>query len=183
MWFRILWKKRLLFHSRVLPQSYSRVPTHGLTPGSHPMVPSQGPIPRSHPMVPPNGTTPWYHASIAPHGSTPGSRVLGSTPGSWSHFFGMPPRGEASTNEASESLRRVLYWHGFTVTKSLLTALFDFILPVMCIFCFGYWPAWLFDYLTIHIRLLTITITEFWFAELFWFFSLDLQGVPTYLVC
>ena len=86
VWFRILWKKRLLFHSRVLPQSYSRVPTHGLTPGSHPMVPSQGPILRSHPMVPP----PRYHASIAPHGSTPGSRVPGFHPR-------VPPQGLGPT--------------------------------------------------------------------------------------
>ena len=121
-------------------------------------------------MVPLHGTTPVSHSMVPPQG--PGSWVppQGPTPGSWSHFSGMPPRGEASTNEASESLRRVLYWHGFTVTKSLLTALFDFILPVMCVFCFGYWPARLFDYLTIHIRLLAITITEFWFAELFWVF-------------
>ena len=87
--------------------------------------------------------------------------------------------GEALKNEANECYRHVLDWHIFTVTKPLLTGLFNFILPVMCIFRFGYWTAWLFDYLTIYIRLLTITITEFLFGELFWFFSLDLHAVVT----
>ena len=73
----------------------------------------------------------------------------------------LQPRGDTSNNEASESLRRVLEWHGFTATKPLLTVLFNFILPVTCIFGFGFWPAWLIDYLTIYIRLLTITI-KYW---------------------
>ena len=90
----------------------------------------------------------------------------------------------APSNEANESFRRVLDWHGFTVTKPLLTDLFNLILPVTCIFRFGYWLAWLFDYLTIYIRLLTITIsiTEFWFAELFWFFFIG-PARGSYLVC
>ena len=59
----------------------------------------------------------------------------------------LQPWGDTSNNEASESHRRVLDWHGFAVTKPLLAVLFNFILPVTCIFSFGYWPAWLFDHL------------------------------------
>ena len=92
----------------------------------------------------------------------------------------LQPQGKAPNNKANKSFRRVLDWRGFTATKSLLTALLNFILPATWIFRFGYWPAWPFDYLTIYTRLLTITITEFWFAELFlFFFSLNLQGVTT----
>ena len=79
VWFRILWKERMLFYSRVLPQSHPRVPPNGLTPGSHAMVPSQGPTPWSHPRVPLQGPTPC---------SNP--KVLGPTPGSRSLLSGMP---------------------------------------------------------------------------------------------
>ena len=73
----------------------------------------------------------------------------------------LQPRGDTSNNEASQSLRRVSDWYDFTVTKPLLTVLFNFILLVTCIFLFGFWPAWLFDYLIIYICLLTITI-NYW---------------------
>ena len=92
-------------------------------------------------------------------------------------------RGDTSNNEASESLRRVLDWHGFTVTKPLLTVLFNFLLPVTCIFGFCYRPAWLFDYLTIYICLLIITI-KYWVliygAFLIFFFVGPARG--SYLV-
>ena len=78
--FRILWKERLLFHSRALPQPYPRVPTHGLTPGSHRMVPPDGPTPGSQPIVP------LHDPSLGTH---PRSRVLGPTPESRSHFSSM----------------------------------------------------------------------------------------------
>ena len=65
--FRILWKERLLFHSRALPQPYPRVPTHGPTPGSQPIVPLHDPSLGTHPR----------------------SRVLGPTPESRSHFSSM----------------------------------------------------------------------------------------------
>ena len=65
VWFNILWKEKMLLHSRVLPQSHPRVPPNGLT---------QGPIPWSHLRVPLHDPTLGSHFRVPSLVPTPKSR-------------------------------------------------------------------------------------------------------------
>ena len=79
----------ILYHPRVYNMFHPMVPPHGPTLRSHPRVPSQGP--------------------------TLGSRVLGPTPGSRSHFSGMP-----SWLEKIRKIQRKAFWAIHSATREFL---------------------------------------------------------------